>query len=161
MSISIRLKQYLDKEGVAFEHHVHPTAYTSQEIAAAAHIPGREMAKIVIFKADDKLAMVVLSANDKVDLDALQSEIGCKILRLATEVEFRTAFPTCEVGAMPPFGNLFGAPIYCDATLENDERIEFNAGTHHDTIRMTFADYKRLANPKLADLKVHRLRRVG
>ena len=86
MSISIRLKQYLDKESVAYEHRVHPTAYTSQEIAAVAHIPGREMAKTVILKADDKLVIAVLSANDKVDLDALQGETGSKITRLSTEL---------------------------------------------------------------------------
>src|SRR5215510_7987668 len=122
MSISIRLKQYLDRERVAYEHHVHPTAYTSQEIAAVAHIPGREMAKTVVFKADDKLVIAVLSANQKVDTDALQSETGANITRLATEDEFRTAFPTCEVGAMPPFGNVFGMETYCDAGLERDEK---------------------------------------
>jgi Ala-tRNA(Pro) deacylase len=161
MSISIRLKQYLDREHVAYDHHVHPTAYTSQETAAAAHVRGREMAKTVIFKADDKIVMAVLSANQKVDVDALQNETGSKILRLATEDEFRTAFPTCEVGAMPPFGNLFGFPVYCDVALDEDEKIEFNAGTHHDTIRMTLADFKRLGNPRMARLAVEPVRRAG
>ena len=154
MSISLRLKQYLDKEGVAYEHHVHPTAYTSQEIAAVAHIPGREMAKTVILKADDKLVMAVLSANQKVDMDSVQAEVGSKIIRLASEDEFRKAFPTCEVGAMPPFGNLFGIPTYCDTDLERDQKIEFNAGTHHDTIRIAFADFESLVNPKKIPLAV-------
>src|SRR5215471_642513 len=161
MSISIRLKQYLDKEGVAVEHHVHPTAYTSQEIAAAAHIPGKEMLKTVILKADDELVMAVVSANDKVDFDRLQDAIGCNILRLATEDEFRTRFPTCEVGAMPPFGNLFGLRTYCDVDLERDKSIEFNAGTHHDTVRMTFGDFKRLVNPNVLPLKIQPLRRAS
>ena len=161
MSVSIRLKHYLDNEGVAYEHHVHPTAYTSQEIAAAAHVPGREMVKTVVLKADDKLVMALLSASNKVDLEALQNEIGCTTLRLATEEEFKTAFPTCEVGAMPPFGLLFRVPTYCDAALARDERIEFNAGTHHDTIRMAFADFKRLEDPLIVNLAVPSLRRTG
>jgi len=161
MSISLRLKQHLDKEGVSYEHHVHPTAYTSQEIAAVAHIPGREMAKTVILNGDGKLIMAVLSANDKVDVEALQQAAGCTSMRLATEDEFRNSFPTCEVGAMPPFGNIFGLPVYCDAALAGDRWIEFNAGTHHDTIRMAFADFQRLANPQIVDLKVHPLRQAG
>ena len=161
MSISHRLKQYLDKEGVAFEHHVHPTAYTSQEIAAVAHIPGKEMAKSVVLKTDDKLVLAVLSANNKVDLDVLQAELGSGALRLATEDEFRTVFPTCEVGAMPPFGNIFGMPTYCDRALERGEQIEFNAGTHHDTIRMAFADFRTLARPEMMDLRFQPRRRVA
>lgn len=150
--ISTKLKELLDKEGVAYTHHVHPTAYTSQEIAQAVHVPGREMLKSVILKADEKsLVMAVLSANDTANLDILKEEIGCDSLRLATEEEFRDAFPSCHVGAMPPFGNLFNIPAYCESTLSRDREIEFNAGTHYDTIRMTFDDFKRLVNPKMVD----------
>jgi Ala-tRNA(Pro) deacylase len=149
MSISTKLKEHLEREGVAYQHHVHPEAYTSQEIAAVAHIPGREMVKSVILKADDALVMAVLSANDVADLDALRDEIGSQALRLATEEEFRNVFPSCQIGAMPPFGNIFNLPTYCELTLERNRDIEFNAGSHQDTIRMAFADFKRLVNPRL------------
>lgn len=148
--ISQRLKEYLDNAGVAYTQHVHPTAYTSQEIAQAVHIPGREMVKSVILRADEgPLVMAVLSANDTANLDILREEIGCEVLRLAIESEFRDAFPTCKVGAMPPFGNLYNLPTYCDVTLSQDREIEFNAGTHEETIRMAFDDFKRLASPRM------------
>jgi Ala-tRNA(Pro) deacylase len=148
--ISAKLEQYLDNSGVAYTRHVHSPAYTSQEIAHSVHVPGREMVKSVILKADEgSLVMAVLSANNMANLDLLREEIGCQHLRLAAEYEFRDAFPTCKPGAMPPFGNLFNLPTYCEATLSKNQEIEFNAGTHEETIRMTFDDYKRLVNPKL------------
>jgi Ala-tRNA(Pro) deacylase len=150
MPISAKLKEHLDHEGVAYEHHLHPDAYTAQEIAAVAHIPGREMIKSVMLKADDDLVMAVVSANDVADLDVLREAIGCRTLRLATEDEFRDAFPGCHIGAMPPFGNIFDVPTWCELTLDRNRDIEFNAGSHYDTIRMAFADFKRLARPKLA-----------
>jgi Ala-tRNA(Pro) deacylase len=148
--ISMKLREHLDKERVAFKHHVHATAYTSQEIAEAAHIPGREMVKSVILNADESLlVMAVLSANDTANLDVLREEIGCETLRLATESEFRDRFPTCKTGAMPPFGNIFNLPTYCELTLSQNREIEFNAGTHDETIRMGFDDFQRLVNPKM------------
>src|SRR5262245_40901134 len=149
MPISTKLKEQLDREGVTYTHHVHPEAYTAQEIAAAAHVPGREMVKCVVLMADDQLVMAVLSANQIANLDALRAEIGCRTLRLATEDEFRNAFPTCQIGAMPPFGNIFDLPTYCERALDRNQQIEFNAGTHYDTIRMAFIDFKRVADPKL------------
>jgi Ala-tRNA(Pro) deacylase len=148
--ISTRLKGFLDGAAVSYTGHPHRTAYTSQQIAQSVHVPGREMAKSVILKADEeKLIMAVLSAKDAANLDILREEIGCARLRLASETEFRDMFPTCEVGAMPPFGNLFGMPTYCDANLSRNRNIEFNAGTHRQTIRMRFDDYRRLVNPKM------------
>ncbi|MBI4471333.1 MAG: YbaK/EbsC family protein [Acidobacteria bacterium] len=149
MPISTKLKDYLEREDVLYDHHVHPEAYTAQETAAAAHIPGREMVKSIILNADGALVMAVLSANHTANLDVLRNAIGCSTLRLATEAEFRNAFPTCQVGAMPPFGNIFNIATYCEATLDRNREIEFNAGTHYDTIRMTFADFKRLVDPKV------------
>jgi Ala-tRNA(Pro) deacylase len=148
--ISTKLQEYLDNAAIRYERHAHPTAYTSQEIAAAIHVPGREMVKSVIVKADeDALAMAVISSNDTADLSVLREEMGCSSLRLATENEFRDAFPTCKVGAMPPLGNIFNLPTYCETTLAQNREIEFNAGTHEETIRMTFEDFKRLVNPKM------------
>jgi Ala-tRNA(Pro) deacylase len=148
--ISTKVKQYLDTTGVAYIGHPHRPAYTSQEIAQSAHIPGREMVKSVILKADDdRLIMAVLSANDAADLDILREEIGCNDLRLASETEFVDAFPTCQLGAMPAFGNIFDLPTYCDTNLSQNREIEFNAGTHDETIRIRFDDYKRLVNPTM------------
>jgi Ala-tRNA(Pro) deacylase len=150
--ISTKVKKYLDTTGVAYVGHPHRTAYTSQEIAQSVHIPGREMVKSVILKADeDRLIMAVLSANDVANLDSLREEIGCNTLRLASETEFGDAFPTCHLGAMPAFGNIFNLPTYCDENLSQNDEIEFNAGTHDETIRMKFGDYKRLVNPKMVN----------
>jgi Ala-tRNA(Pro) deacylase len=149
--ISTKLQEYLENARVPYTRHAHRAAYTSQEIAQAVHIPGRQMVKTVMLKPDEgPLVMAVLSANDTANLDSLREQIGCRVLRLAKESEFRDAFPTCTVGAMPPFGNIFDMPTYCHATLSQNPEIEFNAGTHDETIRMTFEDYKRLVNPTIA-----------
>ena len=147
--ISTKLRDYLDKTGVAYTHHPHPTAYTAQQIAEFTHVPGEQFVKSVLLKGDGGLVMAVLSSNYKANLEALRQEIGSGALRLATEDEFRDIFPTCKVGAMPPFGNLFDLETYCEASLEKNQQIEFNAGTHEETIRMEFDDFKRLVNPKL------------
>jgi Ala-tRNA(Pro) deacylase len=148
--ISARLKDYLDHSGVAYTRHTHPTAYTSQEIAQSTHIPGQELVKSVILKAEDgRLFVAALSSNDTANLDILRKEIGCGMLRLASEHEFDSAFPTCEVGAMPPLGNIFDLATYCDVNVSKNREIEFNAGTHHETIRMSFDDFNRLAQPKV------------
>jgi Ala-tRNA(Pro) deacylase len=150
--ISAKLKEHLDSAGVTYEGHPHPPAYTSLEIAHSVHIPGREMAKSVILKADEeKLVMAVVSANDAANLDVLRKEIGCDRLRLASEAEFGDAFPTCKPGAMPPVGSLFGLPTYCDMNLSRNREIEFNAGSHDETVRMSFDDYKRVADPKIIE----------
>jgi len=148
--ISTKLKEYLDSAGAGYNRHRHRAAYTSQQIAQAVHVPGQQMVKTVILKTDDgHLVMAVLSANDTANLDVLREKIGCGLLRLASEAEFRDAFPTCALGAMPPFGNLFDLPLYCEANLSQNREIEFNGGTHDETIRMSFAAYKRLADPTM------------
>src|SRR5215467_13339346 len=148
--ISTKVKVYLDSAGVGYTRHRHRAAYTSQQIAQAVHIRGRQMVKPVILRTDaGRLIMAVLSANDTVNLNVLREKIGCRILRLASEAEFRDAFPTCALGAMPPFGNLFDLPLYCEANLSQNREIEFNGGTHDETIRMSFAAYKRLADPTM------------
>jgi len=148
--ISTKLQDYLNNAGVAYTRHAHPPAYTSQEIAGAVHVPGRQMVKSVMLKADEgPLVMAVLSANDTVNLDTLRREIGCQVLRLAREDEFLDAFPTCKPGAMPPFGKIFDIATFCEEDLSRNRDIEFNAGAHDETIQLAFADYERLANPKL------------
>jgi len=148
--ISTKLKQYLDSAGVSYTAHPHRPAYTSQESAQSVHVPGREMMKSVILRADDgKLIMAVVSANDAANLEMLREAIGYGKLCLASESEFRDAFPTCKPGAMPPFGKIFNLPTYCDTELSRNREIEFNAGSYDETIRMRFADYQQLANPKM------------
>jgi Ala-tRNA(Pro) deacylase len=156
MPISTGLQELLDNFGIIYEHRIHPTSYTAAQTAKVVHIPKREMAKTVIVNADGLLRMVVLPADQKLDLNHLQYITRSENIRLATEEEFGDTFPNCEVGAMPPFGNEYGLPVYCDTLLEDNEFIEFNAGTHNDTIRMAFADYKRMARPTMVDISVHR-----
>jgi Ala-tRNA(Pro) deacylase len=148
--ISPKLKEYLDNDGVTYAGHAHRPTYTSQETAQSIHVPGQEMVKSVILKADEgELIMAVLSANEAANLDVLREEIGCGKLRLASETEFCDAFPTCKPGAMPPFGNIFNLSTYCEANLSRNREIEFNAGAHDETIRMRFEDYQRLVKPKM------------
>lgn len=147
-----RLTEFLDTHKVAYVVVSHSPGYTAQGIAALAHIPGKEMAKTVIVKLNDKLAMVVLPAKFHVDLAALKSAAHAETAALASEDDFRDAFPECETGAMPPFGNLFGVPVFADESLEKDTEIAFNAGTHRELIRMTWADFKRLAEPTMIRL---------
>ena len=143
------LKEYLDLNGVKYITISHSSAFTAQEIAATAHIPGKELAKTVLIKIDGKMAMAILPASDKIDFDLLKStEIGENV-RLAYEQEFMDKFPDCEVGAMPPFGNLYGLEVYVSKSLTEDEEIVFNACSHSELIRMTYKDFERLVKPKV------------
>jgi Ala-tRNA(Pro) deacylase len=142
-----QLKEFLDRNHTKYVSVTHSTAYTAQEIAALTHIKGRDLAKTVIVKLDDTLAMAVLPATCQVDLPRLRAGTGAKEATLASEGEFRTRFPGCETGAMPPFGNLFGMPVYVDEMLTRDAEIAFNAGTHNELIRMAYEDFERLVSP--------------
>lgn len=142
-----QLRQYLDREGVKYIVQRHSPAYTAQEIAALAHVPGREMAKTVIVKLDGKPAMVVLPASEHVDLERLREATDARQTALAEEREFATIFQGCEPGAMPPFGNLYGLDVYASESLAEDEEIAFNAGSHTELIWMAYRDFARLAKP--------------
>jgi len=147
---STKLKTYLEESGSVFTEHRHFPAYTAQEIAQTLRVPGRQMLKTVILKTDDeRMIMAVLSANDAVKLESLREQLGCTVLRLALESEFRNSFPTCNPGAIPPFGNIFNMPVYCEASLFRSDEIEFSAGTYDETIRMRSDDYRRLVNPNV------------
>lgn len=147
-----RLKTFLDENEVDYESVTHSEVYTAQEAAAAAHIPGKDVAKTVIVKLDGEMAMVVLPATFQVSLDALADTTGADSVELATEDEFKDLFPTCEPGAMPPFGNLWDMPVFVDRHLREDERIAFAAGSHHELVRMAYSDFEELVGPVLADL---------
>ena len=146
-----KVKAFLDANDVKYVVISHSKAYTAQGIAAVSHISGKELAKTVIVKLDGDLAMAVLPASYQVDLIALKHATGVREAELASEREFKRHFPDCETGAMPPFGNLYGIPVYVDETLTEDDEIAFNAGSHHELIRMTYADFDRLVRPEVLD----------
>lgn len=142
-----KLKAFLDAHAIKYVTISHSTAYTAQEIAASAHIPGKEVAKTVMVKIDGTMAMAVLPASYQVDFDLLKAATGAQNVELATEPEFKGLFPQCELGAMPPFGNLYGMDVFMAASLAEDEEIAFNAGSHTELIRMAFPDFVRLVVP--------------
>jgi len=144
-----KVKEFLDMHNVKYVVTSHSVAYTAAGIAALTHIPGRELAKTVIVKVNGTLAMAVVSASQRVDMEVLKAATGAPTVELATESEFKERFPDCEVGAMPPFGNLYGMTVYAEDGLSKDKEIAFNAGSHHELVRMAWADYEKLVQPKL------------
>jgi len=144
-----KLKKYLDSHNVKYDTLSHTPAYTSGEIAAEAHISGKELAKTVMVKLDGKLAMAVLPGPNKVNFQLLKDATGAKNVELAKEQEFKDQFPDCEVGAMPPFGNLYDMDVYVEETLSWDDEIGFNAGTHSEIVKLAYKDFETLVHPKV------------
>lgn len=145
-----KLQQFLDEQHVEYTVINHRPVYTAQEIAAIAHIPGKQLAKTVIIKLDGNLAMAVLPASSRVDLKLLKEASGANVVELAGEKEFAQLFPECETGAMPPFGNLFGMRVFVAAKLAEDKEIAFNAGSFSELVRLSFSDYQKLVHPTVA-----------
>ena len=144
-----KLKEFLDKEGIKYVSIVHSPAYTAQEVAASAHITGRELAKTVIVQLDGEMAMAVLPANRKIILQDLREVTGSDQVKFVAEEDFKKKFPDCETGAMPPFGNLYGMTVYVAAALGENEQIAFNAGSHTEVIKLAYKDFERLVKPKV------------
>jgi Ala-tRNA(Pro) deacylase len=155
------LRQYLDKHNVKYTVISHSPAYTAQGIVALAHISGKEMAKTVMVKLDNKLVMTVLPASFRVDLGLLKKATGATVAELASEDEFKDRFPECETGAMPPFGNLYGFDVIVDQSLTKDEEIAFNACSHRELIRLAWRDYEGLVNPKVIRIAAGRAAAAG
>ncbi len=147
-----KLKDFLDAQNVRYVSIIHSPAYTAQAIAHSAHISGKELAKTVMLMVDGELAMAVLPATHKVNIDVFRDAINARRVEIATEEDFLTAFPGCEVGAMPPFGNLWDLPVYVAQRLTEDEVIAFNAGTHTELIQMDYTDFERLVQPTIVPL---------
>jgi len=147
-----KLREFLDSNNIKYLVISHSIAYTAQGIAALVHLSGKKLAKTVMVRVDGALAMAVVPASFHVDLDLLRALADARVVEVATEREFRDAFPDCETGAMPPFGNLYGMAVYADASLGENEEITFNAGTHRELVRMAWADMVRLVNPTIANL---------
>lgn len=143
------VKEFLNANGVSHIVIKHPLAFTATSVAGAAHIPGKEMAKVVVVNLDGKPALAVTPADRKVDLERLRKAAGATSVELTSEREFTADFPGCEVGAMPPFGNLYGLEVFVDPHLAADPEIAFNAGTHTELIRMAYKDFERLVHPRL------------
>jgi len=152
MAIVAKLKTYLDSKKVQYHLLAHHERFTAPEIAQALHVPGHMMAKVVVVNADGQTIVVALDANSHVDLDALRRALGASAVKLATEEEIRRRFPDCEVGAMPPFGNLYDLPVVVDRRLANDKEIVFEAGNHHEAIKLAYADFDRLVKPTVAEI---------
>ncbi len=152
MSCKEDLEAYLREEGVPFETQHHPVAYTAQEIAAAEHIPGKTLVKVVMAFADDQMVMLALPALYRVDLTKAAAALSAREVRLARENEFARAIPGCDVGAMPPFGNLYGLSVYIDRSLAENDTIVCQAGTHTDTISLRYGDFERLVKPTVVDV---------
>ena len=155
MPVSKRLKGFLDENHIKYVVIAHSKAFTSQEVAASLHIPGKELAKSVIIKVNGEFMMVVLPASYKINFEMVKNALEKKDVRLATEEEFKSLFPECEIGAMPPFGNLYNIPVYMAESLKDDKEIAFNAGSHVEVIRLSMDDYKRLVEPKIVKISEH------
>jgi len=155
MAMVKRLREFLDANGVKYEVTPHQVAYTSQEIAAASHISGKAIAKVVMVRRGEALVMTVLPAACKVGMDRLERILGASRITIAREQEFAGLFPDCDTGAMPPFGNLYGVEVYVDEELPNHPQIAFQAGNHHELVTMTYADFARLVQPKVAEFCSH------
>jgi Ala-tRNA(Pro) deacylase len=147
-----KLKDFLDAERIRYIVISHSPAYTAMEVAESAHIPGKDLAKVVMVQLDGRMCMAVMPATRKLDLEKLREAARAKEARLPGEEEFRKLFPECETGAMPPFGNLYGMEVYVSPQLAEDHKIAFNAGSHTEVIQLAYADYARVERPILAPI---------
>ena len=149
-----KLKEFLDSHNIKYVVISHSRAFTAQETAASAHVPVKELAKTVMVKIDGKMAMAVLPASSKVDFDLLKKVIGSGKVEIASEKEFKNLFPDCEIGAMPPFGNLYGMEVFVTKSLTEDREIAFNAGSHRELVKLTYKDFEKLVKPKVITFSV-------
>ena len=143
------LKAFLEENGVKYDSIKHAKAFTAMDVAQTAHVRGKEIAKTVMVKMDGHLAMAVLPATRMLDVDLLRIAAGARSVELAKEPDFQGDFPGCEVGAMPPFGNLYHMDVYVEPHLSADPEIAFNAGSHTELVRMSYKDFARLVHPKV------------
>lgn len=154
MTITLKIKEFLEKAHVSYQALEHPLAYTASEVAQAQHLPGHQVVKSIVVEGDGKWFLCVLPATHHIDFDKLKAVLSLKSALLASEEKTALLFPGCDVGAMPPFGQLAGIPVYVDVDLKENETIAFNAGTHTDMIKIKFKDYLRIANPIFEDFSV-------
>jgi Ala-tRNA(Pro) deacylase len=149
MEKSTDLLNYLQESKVQYELIEHDPAFTAHDVARTSRVPENEMAKTIIVRTDSGFWMAVLRADQNIDMSALRKMLHVKELHLANEEDLNYLFPSCQVGAMPPFGNLYNVPVILDALLATDEHIAFNACTHSKVIRMSYGDFERLVRPRV------------
>ena len=154
---SKKLKKFLDDNNIKYVIIRHSPAFTAQEVAGMAHIPGKDMAKSVMVSIEGKMAMIVIPASLKIDFSVLKKVIGVVDIELATEEEFKYMFPDCEIGAMPPFGNLYNMDVWVEKSLSEDSEIAFTACTHSELVKMSYKDFEKLVKPQIGSfaLKIH------
>ena len=150
-----KLKDYLDQNNIKYVVIIHSAAYTALEIAASAHVPGKDLAKTVMVKIDNRMTMIVLPSAYKIDFDLLKTATNAKTIELASEEEFIDMFPDCDVGAMPPFGNLYKMEVFVAESLTKDEEIAFSAGSHTELIKMAYKDYAKLVQPSILKISMN------
>lgn len=155
MAIAEKVKDYLDQKHVAYQILEHSLAFTAMEIAGAQHIPGKQLIKAVIVKADNKYLMCVLPSDRMINFDSLKKITQSKDIFLASEAELKKLFPGYEIGTEPPFGDLFGLEVFVDRTVSENEEIVFNAGTHTDTVKIKYCDFKKLTKSTEANFSMH------
>jgi len=155
MSISRKLKGILEEKKIAFKVHDHPAAYTAQEIAGAQHVPGAQLLKAVIVKMDGQFVMCVIPSTLLVDFAKLKSFAKAKEIKMANETELAKLFPEYELGAEPPFGNLYGLKVYADRSIEERENVFFNAGSHTSTVSMSTVDLIKMTQPLIGEIGKH------
>ncbi len=151
-----KLREFLDANKVKYVTIRHSTAFTAQETAASAHIPGKELAKTVVLRIDGRMTIAVLPASHKLDLPLLKTAVGARDVAIAHEADFKDMFPGCDTGAMPPFGNLYGMDVLVDTLLAENSEIAFNACSHSELVKLKYDDYVKLAKPKIASFSVLR-----
>ncbi len=152
MPLLEKLRVFLDENHAEYTHTVHSIAYTAREVALAEHLPAREVAKTVVVHGDNGYHMLVLPASKLVDFQEVRIALGLSHARMVPETELNRLFPDCELGAMPPVGNLYGIPVYLDSALASEDVITFNAGTHRDVVHMRLAEFRRLVRPTIVSL---------
>ncbi len=150
-----RVENFLRENDISFNKIAHHVTFSAQRTAADVHIPGHEIAKTVIVKMGGRMCMVVLPGDMQIDMEMLKSATGAREIRLATEMEFKDSFQNCEVGAMPPFGNLYDMEVYVAESLKSDVFIAFNACSHNRLIQMKYKDFERLVEPVVLKIAYH------
>lgn len=149
-----KLKEYLDDNNIKYYGISHSQAFTAEDISKTAHIPIRELAKTVMVKVDGKILMAIVPASDMVSFKKLKKILGAEKVELAEESDFNDIFPMCELGAMPPFGNLYNVDVLVASSLTEDKNIAFNAGSHRELIKMEYRDFEKLIKPKIMDFSI-------
>lgn len=144
-----KLIDYLEQNHVHYESRHHDDSSTALETARKAHVPSHELAKTVLVNVDGELAMAVLPADERLDLEKVRQTARARRVTLASESAFEERFDDCEVGAMSPFGNLYGMDVYASDHLAEDEQIAFSGGTHHEVIQLAYRDFERLVHPTI------------